>query len=71
MFKKRIFDVSTGEETFEDLTGEELLEAQKNWDFAQKQMEAEAKAKEKKAAEKTALLTKLGITAEEAKLLLS
>ena len=59
-----IHNVETGEVEIRDFTAEELAEAE-----AQKAANTEAEAT--KAAEKAALLAKLGITAEEAKLLLS
>jgi len=68
---KVIVDCSTGEITEVELTAEEI----KDMEAAQKAAEAERKAQEVIAAAKetakTALLDKLGITAEEAKLLLS
>ena len=68
---KVIVDCSTGETTEVELTAEEI----KDMEAAQKAAEAERKAQEviaaAKATAKTALLDKLGITAEEAALLLS
>lgn len=65
-----IVNAETGKQVIRDMTPEEValheagtLEAANG----EKQREAEAKAK---AAEKAALLSKLGITAEEAALLL-
>jgi hypothetical protein len=60
-------NVQTGEEIIRDANAEELAY------FAQLQIanEAELEAETAKAAEKAALLAKLGITADEAKLLLS
>ena len=68
---KVIVDCSTGEQTVVPLTAEEItaMEAAAA-EAAQAQAAAEAEAAVK-AAEKDALLAKLGITAEEAKLLLS
>jgi hypothetical protein len=61
------FDAITGEGSYRDLTAEELKEYKANEKLrADRLAEAEAKA-----AAKTALLSKLGITAEEAALLLS
>jgi hypothetical protein len=56
----RIHDIATDEIIDREMTDAELLELENS-------KEAEAT----KAAEKAALLTKLGITADEAKLLLS
>jgi hypothetical protein len=65
--KKIVHNVSTGEITEVELTAEEL--AQRTKDAA-----ADEKAKtnaEKAATDKAALLAKLGITADEAALLLA
>ena len=68
---KIIVDCSTGETTEVELTAAEIADQE----AAQKAAEAERKAQEviadAKATAKTALLDKLGITAEEAALLLS
>jgi len=64
---KKIHNVETGEIIERELNAEELK--QRELDIAR--LEAENEAVEAKAAEKAALLTKLGITADEAKLLLS
>lgn len=74
MFKV-LHDIQTGEITKIDLEGDELTEF-----FAKEKLAKDAAAKEAKeleaieaikAAEKAALLAKLGITEDEAKLLLS
>lgn len=68
---KVIVDCSTGEQTVVPLTAEEIAEmeaARVAFEAEQAQREAEAAAKE---AAKAELLAKLGITADEAKLLLS
>ena len=60
-------NVETGEVEVRELNAEELLELETATNqYNQKQAEEEAKA-----AEKEALLVRLGITADEAKLLLS
>ena len=68
---KIIVDCSTGETTEVELTTEEIA----HQEAAQKAAEAERKAQEviaaAKATAKAALLDKLGITAEEAQLLLA
>jgi FMN-dependent NADH-azoreductase len=63
------FNAITGEETIteRDMTAEEVAQYEA-YQAAQATQAAEAEAK---AAEKDALLTRLGITADEAKLLLS
>ena len=65
--KTFIVDVQTGEEIIRDLNAEEL--AQNEIDVASH--EAKTAAIEQVKIDKAALLSKLGITADEAKLLLS
>ena len=64
-------DVATGLEIEREMSADEL----KQWETDTKQIEdkllAEQAEATRKADDKAALLTKLGITAEEAKLLLS
>lgn len=67
MYQEKIFNVETGEETFRDYTDAEIAEVEK----AQARAQAEAEASVAKAGDKAALLEKLGITEDEAKLLLS
>lgn len=64
---EKIYDVTTGETTEREYTADEIAEVEAN--IAKESAKAEAEAI--KAAEKAALLAKLGITADEAKLLLS
>ena len=65
MYKEKIVDLETGEETWRDYTAEEIAAVEK----AQAET-AELLAKQaQSAAAKSALLEKLGITQEEAKLL--
>ena len=66
---ERTFDVVTGE----TIDVERTLSAKETADrqAALAQIEADANARSAKAAEKAALLAKLGITADEAALLLS
>lgn len=67
MYKEKIVNVETGEETWRDYTPEEIAAVEK----AQAET-AELLAKQAElAAAKSALLEKLGITDDEAKLLLS
>lgn len=63
----KIHNIETGEITEREMTSDEI--AQKEADKAVNAIEFEAEAT--KAAEKAALLKKLGITEDEAKLLLS
>jgi len=69
IIREKEFNAETGEETIterEETAAEKKLRAQAEAEFVAEQAEAEAKA-----TAKAALLTKLGITAEEAVLLLS
>lgn len=67
MYKEKIFNVQTGETTWRDLTAEEVEKIEQAKIIAEKQ----AQETEQIALAKNALLEKLGITQEEAKLLLS
>ena len=63
----KIHDLSTGEEIEREMTAAELKQYEAGQsDYAQLKADTEAKA-----VAKSALLDRLGITAEEAKLLLS
>jgi hypothetical protein len=66
-YQEKIVDAITGEETFKDYTPAQLAEVKAAEIEGAKRREAKAKAE----ADKAALLAKLGITADEAKLLLS
>lgn len=67
MYKEKIVDAATGEETWRDYTPAEIAKVEAaQAEAAERQAEAKAKA-----ADKAALLDRLGITEEEAKLLLS
>lgn len=66
MYQEKIVNITTGEETFRPYTKEEVAEVEAAIADAKK-IEAEAAAK---AAAKEAILDRLGITAEEAALLL-
>jgi hypothetical protein len=63
----KIVDVTTGEEIVRDATVEEIAQIEIDATNAEARKQAEAQARTKREA----LLSKLGITAEEAKLLLS
>jgi hypothetical protein len=67
MYKEKIVIAETGEETWRDYTAAEIAEVE----AAKAEAETQRIAQEAKAAEKAALLAKLGITDDEAKLLLS
>ena len=64
-------NVTTGEIVEIALTVDEIAELQTLKEEAEAAASAQAAAEAAKAAEKAALLERLGITAEEAKLLLS
>jgi hypothetical protein len=63
---ERIVDATTGEETLRNYTAKEIAEVEK----AIADNEAKVKAEAAKAKAKAALLDKLGITEDEARLLL-
>ena len=67
MLKKTIVDAITGEETILDLTAEEIAEVEKE------RLEIEIKIQNEisKAEARKSVLEKLGLTEDEAKLLLS
>lgn len=67
MYKEKIVNIETGEETWRNYTEQEIMDVEKNQTEALAKEAAKAEAK----AAKSALLEKLGITEEEAKLLLS
>lgn len=63
----KIHNVETGEIIEREMNAEELVQ----WEADKTAAEAEAQAQDEAAAARAALLEKLGITEEEAKLLLS
>jgi hypothetical protein len=63
----KVHNVETGEEIQRDMNAEELAQ----WQANQEAEAARAEAEATKAADKAALLAKLGISESEAKLLLS
>jgi len=67
MLKEKIVDSETGEETWRDYTPAQIAEVERNEEETIK----EAAKLNQAAAAKAALLKKLGITEDEAKLLLS
>ena len=68
-YVEKIFDVKTNEETIieRDFTSEELIQIQE----IQSKAEAERIESEKRSLARQAILDRLGLTEEEAKLLLS
>ena len=67
MLNEKIVNIQTGEETIRNYTPEEIAEAEAELIKTTERLALI----EKKQADKAALLIKLGITAEEARLLLS
>jgi hypothetical protein len=63
----KIHDIQTGEVIEREMDAEELAQAKTD----KEKLDAEQKKAAEKATEKAALLEKLGITEDEAKLLLS
>jgi Mn-containing catalase len=70
-YTKILHDVATGEIREVELTANEIKELQKKQALAEAQTKAEEIKAKAKATAKAELLGKLGITAEEAVLLLS
>ena len=70
-YTKKIVDVTTGEETFEPYTAQEIAEVEAVQAQAAIDKTKRDAAQAIKDADKAALLAKLGITADEAKLLLA
>jgi hypothetical protein len=66
MYKEKIVDVTTGEVSWRDYTSEEIKAVEKN----QAEEEAKLEAEAQRVADKAVLLQRLGITEDEAKLLL-
>ena len=67
MYKEKIVNVETGEETWRDFTEAEVLEIRK----AQEKIAKDFELAETRRLNRLALLEKLGMTEEEAELLLS
>ena len=68
--EKVIVDCSTGETTILPLTGEEIAELEAAAEKAEAERKAAEKAAADKAAARLAILEKLGLTEEEAAVLL-
>jgi len=66
MYKEKIVNTITGEEIWRDLTSAEVVEIEK----AQAEIAIKATKQAEAQAQRQALLDKLGITEDEAKLLL-
>lgn len=68
---KKIIDAITGEETIIELTVEEIADLEKMGALFEAQKAEEDAAEKAKATAKAALLERLGMTADEAALLLA
>jgi hypothetical protein len=66
MYKEKIVNVATGEETWRDYTLQEIAEVEKALEIAAQEVAAE----QVKSAKRQEVLAKLGLTAEEAQALL-
>lgn len=67
MYKEKIVNIETGEETWRDYTAAEIADIEK----AQAEAATRAAEQAEKEAARKAIFDKLGITEDEAKLLLS
>lgn len=67
---KKIIDCATGEIIERDLTSEEIAEEAKDAKAIAKEREAIEMAKQQESAARQAILDRLGLTEEEARLLL-
>lgn len=66
MYKEKIFDVITNEEIWRDYSEQEIIQVEK----AQKEANARIAEQEAKDSARQNVLEKLGLTPEEAKILL-
>jgi hypothetical protein len=66
MNKEKIVNIQTGEETWRDYTAEEIAAVE----AAQTEVQTQQEAQATKTAERQVILDRLGLTAEEAQLLL-
>jgi len=70
MYQEKIVDISTGKETIRPYTAQERAEVEANIEATRIEQEAKADAKSEKDAARQAILDKLGLSANEAALLL-
>ena len=71
MYQEKIINITTGEETIRPYTAKEIKEMEAANDAAMIELEAKANENKAKVAQRQAILEKLGITADEAAILLS
>jgi hypothetical protein len=70
MYQEKIIDITTGKETIRPYTAKEVAEVEANIEATRIEQEAKADAKSEKDAARQAILDKLGLSADEAALLL-
>jgi hypothetical protein len=70
MYQEKIIDITTGKETIRPYTAKEVAEVEANIEATRIEQEAKADAKSEKDAARQAILDKLGLSANEAALLL-
>jgi len=70
MYQEKIIDVATGKETLRPYTPAEVAEVEASIEATRIEQQAKADAESEKDAARQAILDKLGITADEAALLL-
>lgn len=70
LFNEKIVDIVSGSETYRPYEEREIAEVEQNRLFVKTQMETERAEAEAKAEARAALLARLGMTEDEAKLLL-
>jgi acyl-CoA reductase-like NAD-dependent aldehyde dehydrogenase len=70
MYQEKIIDITTGEETIRPYTPEEVAEVEAAIEATRLEQEAKAAAQSEKETARQAILERLGITEDEAKLLL-
>ena len=70
MYQEKIIDITTGEETIRPYTEAEIAEVEANIEATRIEQEEKANAKSAKDEARQVILDRLGITADEAALLL-
>ena len=70
MYQEKIIDITTGEETLRPYTAAEIKEVEADIEATKAEMKKAADIQAAKDADRQAILDKLGITADEAALLL-
>lgn len=70
MYFERIIDIQTGKETIREFTPDEIAQLEASRVITEAERAAKQAEAETKAAARQAILDRLGLTADEAKLLL-